>query len=159
MKVIIGTSLSILAAFGIIIAVRSQGMSSSFHVSHVLTIQLLPFKAPPPPRTLTREYQEASNEQLRNQNANPIVSFALQHSMHRRLQSVRSLIGRLQRQGNGPVVIWTLDVVCVVLWMWIMENNTHCQYLRTITMDLSDDMAFIVDWIRQRESWPSNQSN
>jgi hypothetical protein len=156
MKVIIGTSLSILAAFGIIIAVRSQGMSSSSHIYHISRTN---FIAPPPPRTLTREYQEASNEQLRNQNANPIVSFALQHSMHRRLQSVRSLIGRLQRQGNGPVVIWTLDVVCVVLWMWIMENNTHCQYLRTITMDLSDDMAFIVDWIRQRESWPSNQSN
>jgi hypothetical protein len=156
MKVIIGTSMSILAAFGIIIAVRSQGMSSSSHIYHISRTN---FIAPPPPRTLTREYQEASNEQLRNQNANPIVSFALQHSMHRRLQSVRSLIGRLQRQGNGPVVIWTLDVVCVVLWMWIMENNTHCQYLRTITMDLSDDMAFIVDWIRQRESWPSNQSN
>jgi hypothetical protein len=129
MKVIIGTSMSILAAFGIIIAVRSQGMSSSSHIYHISRTN---FIAPPPPRTLTREYQEASNEQLRNQNANPIVSFALQHSIHRRLQSVRSLIGRLQRQGNGPVVIWTLDVVCVVLWMWIMENNTHCHLLHRL---------------------------
>jgi hypothetical protein len=24
---------------------------------------------------------------------------------------------------------------------------------------LSDDMTFTVDWIRQRERWPSNQSN
>ncbi len=33
--------------------------------------------AAPPPKTMTREYQEQSNEYAKSQNINPIVSFAL----------------------------------------------------------------------------------
>jgi len=84
--------------------------------------------APPPPKTMTREYQEAMNEHLRSQNANPIVSTPLYIILVCADSLVRSLIGRLQRQGNGPVVIWTLDLECVVLWLWIMKNNTHCRF-------------------------------
>jgi len=41
--------------------------------------------------------------------------------------------------------------------MWIMEINTHCQYLRPSTTELSYDRLFIVDCFQQRGVWPPNQ--
>jgi hypothetical protein len=126
MKVIIGTTLSMLAAFGIVVAVRANG--KPLRLGERFTVA--DNTAPPPPKTITREYQEQSTEYLRNQNANPIVRFCLYLRVYCAYNPVRSLVGRLQRKGNGPVVIWTLDVVRVVVWLRIMKTNTHCRVYR-----------------------------
>jgi hypothetical protein len=66
--------------------------------------------APPPPKTITREWEEAANERAKEMNLNPIsgkgyLSEVLSAGSN---LSIRYLVGRLQRQGLRYQIDYTL---------------------------------------------------
>lgn len=85
MKVLLGTLAGVAAAGAVFIAVRSFGTYSVFYSivwpSSRGTLTRFCRAAPPPPKSISKEWEEASNERALEQKMNPISGIYLPNSL------------------------------------------------------------------------------